>query len=458
MKKRLTFSFLAGILFTILISIGLLAIWIYPLPELPTTSTEKDVCTHHGINFDFSSVRYIYQNPNTILEDPSLFWKKDPAYKLVAMAPQYAGKSLPPDGWVKQIEEISTLSNQEREEEKPFARSVEIMEHADTFCQNALPVILSLLPDDADISTTVYVTAYNDSFFVFRGNIVMDAECQTLFGTTTEFFNILSHEIFHIGYFNCQLYQTEVWSDVYQTTVLLTVLQNDGLAVYTQYLLSSLYPKPGEFDFLIIKNNFLVKILLNRVNGLLQETDVLSETEAVLRAFTGKNAKALYLVGAYMALTIDENLGRDVLVETVSKGPRSFITTYNTIAEDGMEVHEIPQPEELSIIQVLRQAAIQGDIDMLTDTVNVINTAGIENPDGAVFEHLTSTGLILLKNKQSGLAVEVFQLMVSLFPYHPYSYLYLGDAYTANGDIDKALEAYEQVREFDPTLVPAVNQ
>lgn len=185
---------------------------------------------------------------------------------------------------------------------------------------------------------------------------------------------------------------------------------------------------------------------------------MLSETEAVLRAFTGKNQRALYLVGAYMALTIDENLGRGVLVETVRRGPRSFIATYNTMAKDGMEVYEIPEPEQLSAIQVLRQAAIQGDMDMLSDTVNAINTAGIENPDGAVFEHLTSTGLILLKNKQSGLAVEVFQLMVSLFPYHPYSYLYLGDAYTENGDINKALEVYEQVREFDPTLVPAVNQ
>jgi len=458
-KKRLTFSFLAGILFSILISIGLLAIWVYPLPELPTTSEEKGVCTHYGINFDFSSVMYIYQNAETILEDPGSFWKEDPAYKLVAMAPQYAGKSLPPDGWMQHIERISNLSDQEREEDKPSARSVEIMEHADTFCQNALPVIFSLLPDDADISTTVYVTAYNEpSFFVFRGNLVMNIDWPTYFGATTEFFNILSHEIFHIGYFDIQPYQTEVWSDSYPTTVLLTVLQNDGLAVYTQYLISSLYPKPGEFDFLIIKNDFLVKILINRVNGLLQETDVLSETEAVLRAFTGKNQRALYLVGAYMALTIDENLGRDVLVETVSKGPRSFIATYNTVAKDGMEVYEIPEPEELSAIQVLRQAAIQGDMDMLTDTVNLINRAGIENPDGAVFEHLTSIGLILLKNKQSDLAVEVFQLMISLFPYHPYSYMYLGDAYNENGDIDKALEAYGQAREFDPTLAPAVNQ
>jgi Flp pilus assembly protein TadD len=69
-----------------------------------------------------------------------------------------------------------------------------------------------------------------------------------------------------------------------------------------------------------------------------------------------------------------------------------------------------------------------------------------------------STGLLLLKKEQSGLAVEVFQLMVSLFPDHPYSYLYLGDAYTHNGDINKAQQAYLKALEIDPKVAPTVNQ
>jgi Flp pilus assembly protein TadD len=145
-----------------------------------------------------------------------------------------------------------------------------------------------------------------------------------------------------------------------------------------------------------------------------------------------------------------------VLVETVSRGPQSFIKTYNTIAEDGMRVYEIPESVERSAIQVLRQAAIQTNWDVLAEALNVISTAGIENPGGETFEHLTSTGLLLLKEEQSNLAVDVFQLMVSLFPDHPYSYLFLGDAYTQMGDLDKAQEAYLQVLEIDPRLAPAV--
>ena len=197
---------------------------------------------------------------------------------------------------------------------------------------------------------------------------------------------------------------------------------------------------------------------MNRVNELLQETTVHSEDEIMSKAFSGINQRALYVVGAHMARTIDETLGRDVLVETASKGPRSFITTYNTVAEDGKRVYEIPEPEDLSAIQALRQAAIQGNWDVLAETINTISTAGIEDPGGETFEHLTSTGLLLLKNEQSNLAVEVFRLMVSLFPDHPYSYLYLGNAYTQKGDLDKAQEAYLRALEIDPRVAPAINQ
>jgi tetratricopeptide (TPR) repeat protein len=374
------------------------------------------------------------------------------------MAPWYRGKSIPPDGWAQNIESILALSDQEREDEKPFARSTEIIEHADTYCQNALPIILSLLPDNADLSTTVYLSAFTDPpYFAFRSNVVMNTDVRSYFGKTSKFFSLLGHEILHIGYFDFQPYQTEVWSDFYPTKVFLTTLQNDGLAVYTQYLISSYYPAPAEIELFLLENKLAVNILINRVNDLLQETAVLSEAEIMSKAFSGINQRALYVVGAHMARTIDESLGRDVLVKTVSNGPHSFITTYNSVAENGKMVYEIPEPEELSLIQVLRQAAVQRDMGVLGDTINAINTSRIENPGGETFEHLLSTGLLLLKDEQTGLAVEVFQLMVLLFPDHPYSYLYLGDAYTQKGDLDKAQEAYVRALEIDPWVTPAVS-
>ncbi|MGD8850607.1 MAG: tetratricopeptide repeat protein [Anaerolineales bacterium] len=450
---------LVSILLLVLLAAVIFAIWISLPSELPVTTENEGVCAQYGIIFNRSSVTMMYQNPSEILEDPDLFWTEDLAYRLVAMAPWYRGQSIPPDGWLQNIEGLLALSDQEREDEIPFARSIEIMEHADTFCQNAVPVILSLLPDDADISTTVHLTAFSDPpYFAFRSNIVMNTDVRSYFGKTSKFYNLLGHEIFHIGYFDFQPYQTEVWSDFYPRKAILTTLQNDGLAVYTQHLLSSLYPAPAEIELLLLENKLAVKILINRVNNLLQEADVLSEEEILNKAFSGINQRALYVVGAHMARTIDETLGRNVLVETVSRGPHSFITTYNTVAENGMKFYEISESGELSSIQVLRQAAIQGNLDVLVDTITTISETGIENPGGEIFEHLTSTGLLLLKNEQSSSAVEVFELMVSLFPDHPYSYLYLGDAYTQKGYFDSAEEAYNRALEIDPRVVPAINE
>ena len=443
----------------VLAATALTAIWLYLPSKLPPKTTEVDVCAQYGIIFDRSSVVYIFQEPGGVLEDPSFFWGEDLAYQLVALAPQYRGVSLPPDGWTEDIEKVLSLSDQEREREEPFARSIEINEHADTFCHKALPVILSLLPEDADLGTVVYLSAFTDPpYFAYRSNVVMNTDDPSYFGKTSKFFNLLGHEIFHIGYFDFQPYQAEVWSDFYPTKMLLTTLQNDGLAVYTQHLLSPLYPAPAEIELLLLENKLAVRFFINRVNDLLQQMDVVSEAELMRQMFTGMNQRALYVVGAHMARTIDEGLGRDILVETIRRGPRSFITAYNTVAEDGMEIYEIPEPEKLSAIQVLRQAAIEGDLEVLADTIYTISTEGIENPGGETFEHLASTGLLLLKMEQSSSAVDVFQIMVSLFPDHPYSYLYLGDAYTQNGDADKAQEAYSRAVVIDPRVAPIVNK
>ncbi|MGD8554857.1 MAG: hypothetical protein PVJ32_05420, partial [Anaerolineales bacterium] len=288
----------ASILLVVLAPAAGFWIWISLPSELPPTTKAEGVCAQYGVQFDRSSITEMYQNSGEILEDPALFWAEDLAYRLVSMAPQHRGASIPPNGWVTHIERILSLSAQDREKDGPLARSTEIIEHADTFCEHALPVILSLLPEDADLSTTVYLTAFADpSFFAIRPNVVMDTDDQRYSGKTSVFFNILSHEIYHIGYFDIQLYQTEVWSDFYPTRVFLTTLQNDGLAVYTQHLLASLYPARTKLELLLLESRFAVNILIDRVNDLLQQTDVLSEDEILSKAFTGINQRALYVVG-----------------------------------------------------------------------------------------------------------------------------------------------------------------
>jgi tetratricopeptide (TPR) repeat protein len=456
MKK---WHILAGILLVVLAAAFYAAISISRPSELPEATGDEGVCAWFDLTLDRSSIDRIYADPASILEDPALFWAEDSAYSLVATAPQYRDQSVPPQGWARDIERLAAMSDQERMGDKPYARASEIEVHADTFCEYAMPIITSLLPEGADPSTTVYLTAFNDPpFFAYRKDVVMNIDMPLLLGDTAKFFNILAHETFHIGFFDFQPFQTEVWSDYYPAAALLMTLQNDGLALYTQYLVSVEYPARLELELLFLESDLAVSMLIRQVNDLFQDTEAFPEDEIMSRIYEAGTRRALYVVGAYMARTIDEQLGRESLVETVAQGPRSFVTKYNRVAKAGREIHEFPEPAELSPIQLLRQAALQGDLEGVAAEIETIEAAEIDEPGGAVFEHLMSTGLLLLEEDQTELALEVFQLMVSLFPEHPYSYLYLGDAYSQLGVWTEADEAYQQALEIDPRLEAVIDR
>jgi hypothetical protein len=82
-----------------------------------------------------------------------------------------------------------------------------------------------------------------------------------------------------------------------------------------------------------------------------------------------------------------------------------------------------------------------------------MRASGAEEPDGAVFEHLSSAGLILLRDGQSGLAVDVFALMAERFPDHPDGYLHVEEAYRRAGRDDQVAEARRLATEVDPVVV-----
>ena len=449
MKKFVVFGLL-GLVIIIVIT-GLL--WIYLPSELPEKVVVNDIDQTYAINYDASSIDMLYHKPELILEDAALFWATDSAYQLVSLAPHYRDTEVPPEGWISNIEKLSNRSIEEREKGKGYVRSLEILEHADTFCTYALPIISSLLPEEANLDTTVYMTDFNEpAWFVFQSNVVMNVGDPSPFMQTANIFNVLAHEIFHIGYFDLQPFQTDMWSDYYPTNVILYTLQNDGMAVYTQYLLSSVYSYRTDIELMFLRFKPAVKIMVNRVNELIGEIDTLDEEELMQKVYFSSKRRALYIAGAYMAKTIDERLGRDSLIETVRQGPSSFISTYNMIADDGMEISEIPESEELSSIQKLRQSALSGDYELIPIMLRDVEMSMEGEPGGAVFEQLQSTGLILMNDKQSTLAVEVFRLMTVLFPNHPNGYLYLGNAYKLNGDSKRAELAYNKALEIEPRL------
>jgi hypothetical protein len=62
----------------------------------------------------------------------------------------------------------------------------------------------------------------------------------------------------------------------------------------------------------------------------------------------------------------------------------------------------------------------------------------------------------LLQKKRPDLAVEVFQLLVSLFPDHPYGHVHLGDAYAEVGDEHRAQASRLRALAIDTKVAAAV--
>ena len=152
-----------------------------------------------------------------------------------------------------------------------------------------------------------------------------------------------------------------------------------------------------------------------------------------------------------MAGRIEDQLGREALVSTVETGPISFIQTYNSVAEDGMEIHFTePKNQPTSIYQDLRVAAQKNDLDLVREYLAAIHAnPGSQLDIEAEGYLLYSTGYILLKNGYLDLAEEAFQLDIALFPEIGSIYVGLGDAYVQQGNITAAIEAYEQAVELN---------
>jgi tetratricopeptide (TPR) repeat protein len=192
-----------------------------------------------------------------------------------------------------------------------------------------------------------------------------------------------------------------------------------------------------------------VKRLIGLLNGLLAAVDDVSPAEFRRRMwFTGVQARALYIPGAHMARTIDERLGRAALVRTMGSGPRTFMQTYNTLANGDLKIHEYRLADTLSAYQRLRQAAVGGDYEMVARIVGLV--AGDEVGGNPAVHVLNTTGWLLLYRGRTDLAGQVFKQYARLFPDSPNPYEGLGKVYLAEGHMDLAAQAFRELLRISP--------
>jgi hypothetical protein len=211
--------------------------------------------------------------------------------------------------------------------------------------KEALPLICSCLPDtNVKLDTTVYFTAYTRArSFMTHDNIVINIMAPYWNGDRQHLLNAITHEVFHIGYGRNPTSQALSRESDDRFYGLRRPLQNEGMATYVAYKAIAIYPAAGEKDYQLLANPADVIELRRKLNALFEQAVSLLADEVQKRSWDiGVMQRAYYVVGADMARTIERKAGRKVLIETITKGPRSFVATYNACVPAAERIFELP--------------------------------------------------------------------------------------------------------------------
>lgn len=298
-------------------------------------------CLSSKIHFNDSSLEMLVLHPEEVLANSDSFWASDSAYKMVKQWHKNISFPVPVDQWNKWMQDLKNVPVNERTKNTQFIAARTMMRKEQEFNEKAIPYLSTFLPKDCpEINTTIYfTTAIMASGFQMGNSIV-------IYGANADKDNMFIHELFHRGYDKCK--QKNISSN-HQDSVIYNIygsLQNEGMATYAGYKALKEFPHIRtdmlKDDYVMFENIEDVKSLLHSFNNLLKKAFKLNEKE--LRDFlwqAGSIDRAYYVVGCYMAKTIDEKIGRDALVGTISKGPESFLSAYNSLVDEKLRVYDL---------------------------------------------------------------------------------------------------------------------
>jgi hypothetical protein len=308
--------------------------------------SSKCPCFQSKIRFDDSSLEKIVLHPEEVLANSDSFWANDSSYQLVKLWHQRISFPIPLDQWKGWMQSFKNIPVEERKKNTQLIAAKSMMGKEKEFNDKAIPFICSFLPKDCpDISTTIYfTTAIMASGFQMGNSIV-------IYGSNADKDNLFIHELFHQGFNKCK--PTDHKCSIKDSTVnqIFNDIQNEGIATYVGYKALNEFPKfdpdPKRDDYRFFTDLKTRKRLFERLNDILKKVPLLVDTKVGQKELqdslwqVGTNDRAIYIVGCYMAMIIDEKLGRNALVETISKGPKSFLDSYNSLVEEKYLVFDL---------------------------------------------------------------------------------------------------------------------
>lgn len=436
------------------------------LPGVARTSGSSD--NPEGawnIYFDTQSIEHILLKPETILVNPELFWKTDRAYQLAdnwhrntkidKNTKDYYNK------WLSFLKEQATLPIEERKKGSAFTYLDSLTPFIKKYNTLSIAHIRKFLPEnnisfDAGIFITTKTFPYA---FMTSGNIVIDVLSPKFNMDSNFIFNLLTHEAFHLGYgYNRYLRNETPLEDEFIYNTQLDSLQNEGMAVYMAYKAQDFFPCPKEQDYVFLEDPAEVAKRLQWINEILKDADEKTLSKEKIREKSwdrGVTQRAYYVAGAHMARTIDEKLGRDALIKTVSDGPISFVSCYNSIADEKVKVYPFkPGTDSEPFLSFKRSVLAADQPEFIRLCAVMKDRAGSIEP--SMQNKIMRLGYGQVYQKKWPWAVSLFKLNTDLFPESPNAWDCLGEAYFGSGDLNNAEVCYKQALTIEPTSTNAL--
>jgi len=424
----------------------------------PTANAEKNQGIEFNLTYDASSIEKLFTATEEVLKDISGFWETENAYRLIKGWHRYNKIPIDYEGWKEKIEEIAAIPSSQRRDDPGYRLANEIIGAKEMFIQKAVPHICSFLPE---ITINIESTAFFVAFTYPRGIGVGDRIAIDIFSShyrrsSSMILNTMVHELYHVGFGQVQFARTDPEFEKPAVRRMLSDFQNEGITTYVAYKAQALFPAQYEKDYTMLENTKTVFKLLKSLNTLFEEAESMPEDQLQKKSWNlGVEERAYYIVGAYMAQTIDEKRGREALNETVQKGPVTFIRTYNALVDKKMQIFEIETPADMSVFERLRQAAVHQDYKAYKKRLTELKEKNIEISRSKE-DILLRIGQVFLQRNRSDLAIEIFMFDAKLFPESAAAYNFLGKAYLQNGNLRIARESFKRAVELDPEYVDAV--
>lgn len=297
------------------------------------------VCEKSKITFNTETLEKIVNDPNAVLENEEAFWEDEKPQEYTRRWAEAVNYTIRYDEWREQIRNWAEIPPGERKSQVFMENATRIIKGKEVFLERALPHLCSYLPEDANLDITVHFTAFIPSRAFAMGEIVINIAASYWNNDADNILNALVHEIFHVGYGYCRDIRTEEKLEDETLYGMLDNFQNEGVCTYVGYMAQSIFPAPDEKDYTLLDNMADVDRLLKDVNTVLSKVGELSDEEIQKLAWEKcVIGRGYYVVGAHMCRVIEDKKGREALIETLLKGPVSFVRLYNSLVEEEMKI------------------------------------------------------------------------------------------------------------------------